>query len=86
MARVVTEIPPRKSPTGRDEMFPYDNWFDGQVWELVTGESDNSDMPIDIKKAASYVAAAGKRRNIKVKVARRGKLLYVQAHFNKDDN
>lgn len=75
MARVLDEIPAwafRRGP-GRRELYPYDEWLDGQVHELTSGE----DFMVNIRTMRSYIKAAAKRRGCEVVCEHDGEILIV---------
>mgnify|MGYP001463282124 CR=1 FL=1 len=64
MATILNKLPEYARP-GRKEEYPYDDWFDGQVWELTEGE----DYKSDTRYFKTRIRAAATRRGIKVTVA-----------------
>jgi hypothetical protein len=50
---------------GRECTYPYDDWFDGQIWKLTKG-FDFECQPNSLRQA---FYAAAKRRGIKVQVS-----------------
>lgn len=78
MARVVAAIPER-SDFARSEKYPYEEWFDGQVWELTVGGGEDPDIEaVSPSAAATLVRNALARRGIEnIIVAQRGEKLYI---------
>jgi len=75
MARVLDEIPAwvfRRGP-GRREQYPYDDWLDGQVHELVSGE----DFTVNVRTMRSQVKRAAARRGCEVVCEHDGEVLIV---------
>jgi|ETNmetMinimDraft_3_1059899.scaffolds.fasta_scaffold263919_2 hypothetical protein len=50
---------------GRGPTYPYDSWFDGQIWKLTKG-FDFECQPSSLRQA---FYAAARRRGIKVRVS-----------------
>jgi len=57
MARLLDSLPPRLPH--RSYRYPWDQWFDGQVWELVRGV----DFKVLSKSFHSMAAHAAQRRH-----------------------
>ena len=75
MARVLDEIPAwafRRGP-GRPELYRYDDWLDGRVHELTSGE----DFTVNIRTMRAYIKAAAKRRGCEVVCEHDGEILIV---------
>jgi len=75
MAEVIDEIPAwvfRRGP-GRREAYPYDDWFDGRVWRLVSGE----DFTVNIRTMRFYIKKAAERRGLQVIVEHDGEVVIV---------
>ncbi len=66
MAEVIEALP-EWARGGRREKYPYDRWFDGQVWRLDEGV----DFEQDRRGMAYRIRAAAKKRGIRVTVAHR---------------
>ena len=64
MATILNKLPEYARP-GRKEEYPYDQWFNGQIWELIEGE----DYKSDTRYFKTRIRAAATRRGIKVTVA-----------------
>jgi hypothetical protein len=78
MAKVLTELPKRHGGGGRKESYPYDEWLDGQIWQLEEGtdyKSKTASMLTNIRQAAD-------KRNLKVRtrLLDDGKTLVVQSY------
>lgn len=71
MGEVVGDIPPDQ----RESIYPWDKWFDGQVWKLTQGE-DFTITPAGFRALAVKTA---QRRNIAATVALRGSSVFIQA-------
>lgn len=66
MAQVVTELPKRKGGgKGRAEKYPYDEWLDGQIWQLEEGEG--KDFQVNKMSFMTSVRGAAKKRGLKLK-------------------
>lgn len=76
MAHKVQSLPSR----GRKDSYPFDEWFDGDIWELVSGE----DFDISVEGMRSSLHNAGKRKDIKITTRVRDDLIYVQAILEED--
>jgi hypothetical protein len=75
MASTIDEIPAwvfRRGP-GRREAYPYDDWFDGRVWRLVSGE----DFTVNIRTMRFYIKKAAERRGLQVVVEHDGEVVIV---------
>ena len=72
MAEHVNEIPGRRRTIPR---YPWEEWFDGSVWELVQGK----DFACKTVSMHGIAKAAARVRGLRVNVARRGDRVYVQA-------
>ena len=75
MASTIDEIPAwvfRRGP-GRREAYPYDDWFDGRVWRLVSGE----DFTVNIRTMRFYIKKAAERRGLQVIVEHDGEVVIV---------
>lgn len=75
MARVIAEPPAwvsRRGP-GRREIYPYDDWFDGQVYELTSPD----DFTVNIRTMRLYIKRAAERRGLKVVVEHDGEVIVV---------
>lgn len=71
MARKVTELPGRS----RNSEYPWDQWFDGDVWELEQGE----DFTTSVEGMRSVLHGAAKRLGYALSTRVRDGLIYVQA-------
>lgn len=63
MAKVIQELPRKHGGAGRSEQYPYAEWLDGQIWQLVEGEdykSKSTSMLTNIRQAAQ-------KRDLKVR-------------------
>ena len=66
MASVIVELPIwARGLGGTKEKFPFDEWFDGQVWKLVRGE----DFTQPRGGMAHRIRAAATKRKLRVGVA-----------------
>lgn len=72
MAKIVDEFP---SGNTRTPQYPYEDWFDGQIWALEKGE----DFKTSVEGLRSSVHNAAKRMNIRVQTKIRGEVLFVQS-------
>jgi hypothetical protein len=66
MADVLDELP-EWARGGRREKYPYDRWFDGQVWLLHEGV----DFEQDRRGMANRIRHAAKKRGLRVTVSHR---------------
>lgn len=74
MAKVVNAVPPSaRGPRG--QLYPWEEWFDGQVWELTQGE----DFKPSMKVFRDIVYQTASRHGVRVSVNVRGNKLYIQA-------
>ena len=73
MAKVVESFP--RVSTHRDCIYPWDDWFDGQVWELTQGE----DFQIKAHSMQSPIRSAARTRDLSVHICVRGDKVYIQA-------
>jgi hypothetical protein len=73
MARVLDRLPTRVSSTARN--YPWDQWFDGQVWELEHGV----DFVIGPKSFQNIVYEAARRRGLVVATRTTTVSLVIQA-------
>lgn len=70
MARTVTELPPQQY-----EAYPWDQWLNGDVWELAHGD-DFKGSPAHFRNTAR---AAAQRRGLTVQTRIRDRHVYVEA-------
>lgn len=76
MAKVVSELPKRKGGGGgRAEKYPYDEWLDGQPWELTEGE----DFEVSKASFMTSMRGAAKKRDLKLRSRVGEKSVVVQA-------
>lgn len=61
MARVIAEFPGNSS--GRPTKYPWNDWLNGQVWELIPGE----DFHVSPSGLRSAMARQAKLRGLKVR-------------------
>lgn len=80
MAERVDKIPGRPGEP-RNGRYPWDEWFDGSIWELVQGK----DFDSKIATMRQGIDRAATRRGFPVRIATRGDRLYVQAILNGQD-
>ena len=66
MARVIDSFP----ATSTQSRYPWDQWLDGQVWELVAGE-DFTSKPETIRQNAA-VQATKRGGNVKTRLVADG--------------
>jgi hypothetical protein len=55
MAKTISELPRKHGGTGRKEAYPYDQWLDGQIWQLEAGsdyQAKSNSMMTNIRQAA----------------------------------
>lgn len=79
MGKVVDEFPERPYvPVGRKEKYPYDKWFNGQIWELIGG----TDFSNDPENFRITLTGAARRRNTRIRTRVVGSRVYVQAYQN----
>lgn len=71
MAKKVDALPP--SSLGK---YPWDEWLDGDVWELEPKE--DFDIRLDNFRSAVYQAAAARNVSVTVRQGKNG-MVYVQA-------
>lgn len=64
----------RKSNRGREEQYPFDDWFDGALWRLSRGE----DFAVTPASLRSTIYAAAKRRGVRVETRIVGGVLLVK--------
>lgn len=76
MAERVDKIPRAKGGPGA--AYPWDEWLDGSLWELIQGK-DFECKPNSMSRGAKE---AGLTRGVAVTVAIRGDRVYVQALLN----
>jgi hypothetical protein len=72
MAQTVENMPPGP---GERAKYPWGDWLNGEVWELVKGE-DFTINPMTMMRSAH---AKARYDGLKVKCSLRGDRLYVQA-------
>ena len=77
MAKIVDEMPGRS----RASKFPWDEWFDGQVWLLVPGE----DFESSVEGFRSSAHNAAKRMGFNLSTTVRDDCVYLQATPVEDD-
>jgi hypothetical protein len=75
MAKIVKEFPAQVRR--RESKYPWDQWLDGQVWELAQGV----DFQTDANAMRSVVYLAAKRVGVKVRVGvdKGNGLMWVEA-------
>lgn len=71
MAQPVSEMPSRK--------YPWEEWLDGRVWELVPGE----DFVVTIASFLSLAHWQAKRRGVSLTTRSKNGKLYIQASGKK---
>lgn len=76
MANVVDDLPDMQK-RGRPELYPWDEWFDGQVWKLIR-DVDFAASPDGFRVT---VAQAARRRGMKARIRIREDDVYVQAEY-----
>lgn len=74
MAKVVKGMP-NGGQLGRPRKYDWDNWLDGQTWELVQGE----DFTIDMHAMRSSAHGMAARKQVKVITRTDGPNFYIQA-------
>lgn len=75
MARKVQELPSRS----RSENYPYDEWFDGDIWEI----SQDEDFPkANVNSMRANLQGAAKRRGLKLTTRLDGESIVFQASPN----
>lgn len=74
MAKIIKdeEMPPSRN------IYPWDEWFDGQARSLEKGEDFKSPTP----NFANYIRRVAERKELSVLVRVKGKTIYVQAHLD----
>lgn len=75
MAKPTTTIPPR-GKGGRLPSYPWEEWLDGSVWEIIQGEDFDS-------KISSFVVTirqAAKRHGLKVTLTTQDDRIFLQAY------
>ena len=77
MARVISSFPPATTRT----RYPWDQWLDGQVWELVAGE-DFTAKPETIRQSASSQATKRGGR-VKTRLIEDGERQMVVVQFER---
>lgn len=70
MAKVVNEL-----PSDQKRRYPWDQWLDGQVWELTK----DVDYSVTMAIMRSLVYTTCKHRGLAVKICVRGNQMYIQA-------
>jgi hypothetical protein len=75
MARVIENSPARRIPIS----YPWDEWLDGRVWELVAGD-DFSSKPETIRQNAA-VQAQRRGGNVKTRLVADGERQVVILQF-----
>ena len=76
MARTLNEIPVGMDKrTTRATKYPWDQWLNGDLWELTQGE----DFTVSTTSMTSAATLYAMRRGIKVNTTQRGRHVYVQA-------
>ena len=70
MARKVDRMPLKSG--GK---YPWEQWFDGSIWELTAGD----DFMCHCGTLASSAKAAAETRGVKVQVIQCGDKIYIQA-------
>ena len=73
MAERVGKIPRRNH--GNRSPYPWNEWFDGSVWELVQGK-DFQCLPVSM---VTIVRRTGDRLRVDVVASIRGDRVYIQA-------
>lgn len=72
MAETVSTVPINAG--GHPVLYPWDQWFDGQIWKCVHGE-DFQCKPKSFEIGARFAAI---RRGVKVVIRRRKNEVYIQ--------
>ena len=73
MARILEALPPQVRK-GREEQYPWADWFDGQAWLLEQGI--DYDAETDSMRSGAYAAA--RRYGVKISVRTIGEDLALQ--------
>lgn len=63
-------------PGGRQEQYPWDNWLNGEIWELTRDE----DFTITPENFAKTAYTAARRRDLKVRTDSNQNVLVLQAY------
>lgn len=76
MAKELDAFPQTRGRIRGESKYPYDQWFNGKVWQLDAGE----DFDVKMSSFRSTIIAAAKDRGVKVRTAavNDGKSLVVQ--------
>lgn len=74
MARVISEFP--GNPAGRPTKYPWKDWLDGQIWELVPGE----DFHVSPSGFRSAMARQARLAGLKARTRLVDGVLVVQAY------
>lgn len=83
MAKVVTELPKRKGGgKGRAEKYNYDEWLDGQIWQLEEG----TDFEVNKMSFMTSVRGAAKKRDLKLKSRVTDDAVIIQAEPLTDED
>lgn len=71
MAKVVSEMPPKRS----HGLYDWDSWLDGQIWELEEGV----DFKVSVPSFRTLLCMTAKKRGKKTKTSLVDKKLFIQA-------
>jgi hypothetical protein len=82
VAKQLNEFPQTRGRVAGSSKFPWDQWFNGKIWQLDNGEDFTATKTENFR---TTVGKAAKDRGIKVKTAvtNEGKSLVVQALLDK---
>ena len=74
MARILEALPPQVRK-GREEQYPWADWFDGQAWLLESGI--DFEAATDSMRSCAYAAA--RRHGVKIAMRTLGNDLAIQS-------
>jgi hypothetical protein len=77
MAKKLEQFPDVSRP-GRPDKYPWDEWLDGDPWELTSGEDFQAKLKIESFRATAKSAAKKRSGTIKTAVVNDGKSLVIQ--------
>lgn len=63
MAKILTEMPKKTGGAGRQAMYPYDEWLDGQIRQLDSDE----DYTAKPQSVVASIRGAAEQRNMKLR-------------------